>query len=85
MSNVVPIGDCPTSGETSRGEEFTWVDEDRRSIVVPEQLAIAVYENPAGNVVIRQQGSYPDEDVFIIVVPFNIRALVTAPEGLEPK
>jgi hypothetical protein len=41
--------------------EVSWNDDD--CVVIPHQAAIAVYFNPHGDVVIRQEGHYgPDED-----------------------
>ncbi|WP_331373791.1 hypothetical protein [Sinorhizobium chiapasense] len=55
---------------------FDWnSDED---IVVERQAAIAVYENTTGDVVIRQEGRYDDEDKCICVRPDNVKALVDA-------
>ena len=58
------------------GAEFDW-HEDAEVVVVPEQMAIAVYHNPTGNVVVRQQG-WPDEDVVIILERRNAAALARA-------
>lgn len=62
---------------TQDGTEFDW-RRHREDIAVPEQLAIAVYRNPAGDVVIRQ-GSWPEpDDACIILSPRNARQLATA-------
>jgi hypothetical protein len=60
--------------ETGRAPEaFDW----EVHIVAPSQAAIAIYENEAGAVVIRQEGQYsPDEDVWIIVQPQNLGAVI---------
>ncbi len=58
------------------GAEFDWL-EYADDVVVPEQMAIAVYHNPTGNVVVRQQG-WPDEDVVIILERRNAAALAHA-------
>lgn len=46
------------------GNEFAWEDED---IVLRSVSAIAVYSNPAGDVVIRQQDPMGDEDQVIVI------------------
>ncbi|MPZ36764.1 MAG: hypothetical protein GEU95_01660 [Rhizobiales bacterium] len=59
-------------------------DEDRFEwhegiIVVPEQMAIAVYTNPNNEVVIRQSGRYgPDEDQWVVVAPEHALRLAEA-------
>ena len=47
--------------------EFSWSDND--SVVIPPVAAIAVYTNPNGNVVIRQEGDPIgcQEDPFIVI------------------
>jgi hypothetical protein len=59
--------------------EFDWTGEDRDSIIVHHQPAIAVYRNADGHVVIRQEGHYgPEEDHFVLVRPENAARLVDA-------
>lgn len=49
--------------------DFDW-SNDNESIVVQEIKATAVFYNDTGNIVIRQEGSYPDhEDHFIVLPP----------------
>lgn len=55
--------------------EFNW--SDREIIVVPKQDAVAVYPNPQGAIVIRQQDDF-DTDQVIIVQPDAARALAAA-------
>ncbi len=55
--------------------DFDW--NDTESIAVGEQLAIAVYENPRGDVVIRQ-ANWPEDDVWIVLNPANAAALCRA-------
>src|SRR6266567_2240921 len=57
---------------------FDWktIEED---IIVPEQAAIAVYNNPEGGIVLRQAGQYgPDEDTTIVLHPSHGLALARA-------
>ncbi len=58
-------------------EDFDW----EAHTVAPTQAAIAVYENQAGAVVIRQEGQYgPDEDVWIVIQRQNLAAVIAALE-----
>ena len=50
-------------------KDFDWYG-DSESVVVRHQPAIAVYLNPHGEVVIRQEGQY-DEDHWIYVTRDN--------------
>jgi hypothetical protein len=46
-------------------------------LVIPDQPAIAVYWNPTGAVVIRQEGQYgPEEDHFVYVRLHNLPLLI---------
>lgn len=54
-------------------EDFDWDDVD---IVVPEQGAIAVYENPFGNIVVRERVSYPEDDKWIVFLPQYAEVIV---------
>jgi hypothetical protein len=69
-----PSPDISTS-EAPEGEyDFKWQDE---LIVVPAQPAIAVYFNPCGDVVIRQQGPYGyHDDQWIYVQIKNLGPLI---------
>ena len=51
---------------------FDWYSDDgETSIVVRHQPATAAYTNPHGEVVIRQQDQYGDEDDFVYVTKDN--------------
>jgi hypothetical protein len=63
--------------ESFESRDFDWLEADEH-VAVPEQQALAVYTNPRGDVVVRQRGDYPDEDVWIIVNPANAAALAAA-------
>jgi len=57
--------------------EFDWYGDD--TIVVQEQLAVAVYTNPRGNVVIRQKADWCDEDdIWIVISPDRAGAVARA-------
>jgi hypothetical protein len=59
-------------------DEFAWNDAGD-DLVVNGQLAIAVYENPKGDIVIRQEADHSrDEDSFVIVAKGNLPALVAS-------
>ena len=47
----------------STDEQFKWGDDDT---VFVTELGIAVYRNPKGDIVIRQEG-WPDEDSVIVI------------------
>ena len=60
-------------------KDFDWHSpEAKESIVVPQVEAIAVYTNPDGNIVIRQQDSYGGEDHFVLIPRSNVNALIKA-------
>jgi hypothetical protein len=62
----------PAEGES---EDFSWQDTD--SVIIPSQPAIAVYFNPRGEIVIRQESAmHPDEDHFIYIGQKNLRPLI---------
>ncbi|MCK1539380.1 MULTISPECIES: hypothetical protein [unclassified Bradyrhizobium] len=54
-------------------DHFDWDDVDT---IVPAQGAIAVYENPHGNVVVREQVPYPEDDKWIIFLPQYAEVIV---------
>jgi len=59
-------------------DEFKWADVDD-DIVLSAQLAVAVYENPSGDTVIRQEADHSsDEDSIIIINRNNLAAFVAA-------
>lgn len=69
-------------------DAFDWNETENENVVVRTQMAIAVYLNPCGELVIRQEGQFhPDEDVFIVIAPGNVPAVIaamTAAAGLMP-
>lgn len=67
-------------------DDFSWVDaRNAGQVVVPEQAAIAVYENPHGDVVIRQESSIGDDDHFIYVQHTYLPTLIAALEQIRLK
>jgi hypothetical protein len=61
----------PSAAPQDNGVEFDWGDD---SVVLTEQQETAIYFNPAGSLVIRQRGDWPqnDEDQIVIVTRSNI-------------
>lgn len=60
-------------------EKFDWNSEKiKESVVMKSVQAIAVYTNPDGDVVIRQQDSMGDEDHFVVLPKSSAKALVKA-------
>ena len=58
-------------------DDFDWYDAE--NLTVPEQAAISVYTNQAGDIVIRQRGEWDDPgDTYIIVRPENAEVLIRA-------
>ena len=65
----------------SDSREFDWTDEE--TVLVREQLTLAVYVNPYGQVVLRRERTLDeDDDTFIVIssefVPQVARALMSA-------
>ncbi|AWL96260.2 hypothetical protein CIT37_32145 [Bradyrhizobium ottawaense] len=54
-------------------DDFDWDTDDT---IVPAQGAIAVYENPRGNIVVREQVPYPEEDKWIVFLPQYAEVIV---------
>jgi hypothetical protein len=50
--------------------DFDW-SKEKESIVVRSVEAVAVYSNPNGDLVIRQQGGPLDEDDIWVVIPLE--------------
>jgi len=49
-------------------DDFNWVDARKEgSVIVPEQAAIAVYENENGDLVMRQESSFGEDDHYIYI------------------
>ena len=56
--------------------EFNWNEND--SIVIRKMDAVAVYQNPHGQIVIRQENEYGDGDSIIVVNLDGARILAAA-------
>lgn len=60
-------------------QNWSWYsDEDKDSIVVKAVQAVAVYSNPDGEVVIRQQDAMGGDDSVIIIPKLYVPALIDA-------
>jgi hypothetical protein len=58
-------------------DAFDWLETE--NVTVRTQMAIAVYLNPHGELVIRQEGQFhPDEDVWVVIAPDNVPAVIEA-------
>lgn len=66
------------AAEMDGGHTFSWYDaEDTGAIVAPPQQAIAIYQNPKDEIVIRQEaGPLDTEDAFVIVHQKNLQAII---------
>ncbi len=60
----------------TENSEFNWTDTN---LVVEEQLPVACYRNPEGDVVLRQRAAWPDDDdPAIWFGPQHARAIAAA-------
>lgn len=67
-------------------DDFNWNEaREAGQVVVPEQQAIAVYENPHGDVVLRQEAPMGDDDHFIYVQHTYLPTLIAALEQIRLK
>jgi hypothetical protein len=56
-------------------DDFDWSPENE-AVIMPSQQAIAVYFNRWGQIVIRAEGGYGEEDVFIAIAPEHLPAVI---------
>ncbi|WP_442582511.1 hypothetical protein ACSBOB_11440 [Mesorhizobium sp. ASY16-5R] len=81
LQNTAPV----TADETEDAAKFDWNSDD--SVIIAEQLAVAVYRNRAGGIVIRQEArNFDDDDAFVVLrdteaVRLVIKALRREAEG----
>ena len=60
--------------------DFNWQDNEE-AIVIPRQDAIAVYANPDGDVVIRRERDWNEQDdVFIVINRKCVHSVIEAME-----
>lgn len=58
-------------------EPFDWNPVTNPAIVIPEQRAVAIYTNPVGHIVIREQAAWDDDrDSFVCIAPEHVDAAV---------
>lgn len=85
MAEAVPEGgdrrkSPPAEPKQPDGYQFDWQNE---TPIIDEQKAITLYENPAGNIVIRRQADWDeDEDLVIVVTVANAKILAKELTGL---
>jgi len=76
----------PQMKEMTMTDDFSWIGaKNHDQVVVPEQAAIAVYENPNGDVVIRQQAALGSDDHFIYIQPAYLPRLIASLEQARLK
>jgi hypothetical protein len=63
-------------------DDFDWSTDD--SVVVKPRPGVAIYENRAGDVVIRSQCSHGDEDNFAFITPEALPAVMGALKDYLP-
>jgi hypothetical protein len=57
--------------------EFDWYSDEADDVVLIEhQPRTAVYWNPAGHVVIRQEGGAYEDDPYVVIAPEYLRCLI---------
>lgn len=63
------------SAPTDDGEDFCWTDT--KSVVIPEQQAVAVYFDSSDDLVIRQERTWDrEEDSIVIIAKHNVDTLL---------
>ena len=67
--------------ELEDADNFDWSDNNPR-VVIPEQPRTAVYWNPRGQLVIRQErGPLEEDDNFVFFNPDSLKALIAELQG----
>jgi len=64
------------NSEDVQTTEFSWANVEKRELITPSVGAIAVYRNPNGDVVIRQEDRLGDEDDVVVVPMDRVELLV---------
>jgi hypothetical protein len=59
----------PSTGVDYVPDDYEWKDDD---VVLEEQKRTAIYWNIHGDAVIRQMGSYPDDDPYVVICRSNL-------------
>lgn len=66
------------------GESWSWYESDNEAVIVPSVQGVAVYTNPSGDVVVRQQDT-TDGDDSVIVIPRSMVKIVAKAMVVEVK
>jgi len=61
--------------------DFDWSDTE--SVVVENVDAIAVYPNPGGDIVIRQDSRLNGEDIFVVLPMSKLSSIISALQKLK--
>ena len=71
----VPAREVEPDIEDPAGREFDWRNDE--DVLLPEQTAIAVYLNPKGGLVIRQERRWDeDQDTIIVIARNNVMPFI---------
>jgi hypothetical protein len=64
--------------ENDHDDEFSWADAQKAGIVVQPHCSLtAIYWNPAGNIVIRAEQSWSeDQDPFLVLSPAHVPTVI---------
>jgi hypothetical protein len=76
---ATPHSPADTLPAADSENDFDWIAEDRGggSVVIREQRAVAIYHNPDGDLVIRQERAWDqEEDAWIIINQENAQAFL---------
>jgi hypothetical protein len=79
------MGDVLYASDQERrvADDFNWNNLDEGVIVVREAREMAIYSNTVGDVVIRQQRAWDEEEDPFLVIPFDrIPALIARLQAL---
>lgn len=58
--------------------DWNWHNEPERELTVfPTTLAVAVYSNPNGDIVVRQEGYMGEEDSIIVIPRIHAGAVIS--------
>lgn len=59
------------------GEKWSWnADDSEESVVIARVDAVAVYQNPKGDLVIRQQHSLGEDDAVLVIPRAHVPAFI---------
>jgi hypothetical protein len=78
----IPPADAERLLAEAGPDDFDWNTED--CVVVKPRPGVAIYENRAGDVVIRSQNTRGDEDDFSYIRPESVAAVIKALKDYVP-